>query len=133
MWVVIYTQNFQQLPIQTILSFLKEFDGVSLWFWDEDEILKDYDSCVQAFFRATEGQRRMLGCYVYDFGGGKPATVEAVKHQLEKGRALLENGEIEGMYIHCNPCFGLKNPFEAAEYCRAWMKENGDVLIERAE
>ncbi len=129
MWVVIYTQNFQQLPLDTILPFLKEFDGVSLWFWDEDEILTDYEKCVQIFFDATKGQRRMIGCYVYDFGGHKPATIEAVKLQLERGRELLNDGEIEGLYIHCNPCFGLRNPFEAAEYCKQWMAENGDAEI----
>ena len=129
MWVVIYTENFRQLGVETIRPFLKEFDCVTLWFWNESEILTDYDECVKFFFEETKNQRHMIGCYVYNFGESKAATSEAVLHQLNKGRALIESGKIEGMFIHTNPAFALKQPFEAVEACREWMHKYGDDLI----
>ena len=38
MWAVVYTQNFDQLDKATLLRFMQEFDGLSLWFWEEELI-----------------------------------------------------------------------------------------------
>ncbi len=130
MWVVLYTRDMRLVPMETIRSFLKEFDGVSLWFWDESEILNDYDKYVEIFMEETKNQKRMMGCYVYNFGEGKPATVKAVIHQLEKAKEMMIKGNVEGLFIHTNPCFGLKDePFEAVDACQAWMREHGDDMI----
>ncbi len=130
MWVVLYTRDLRRLSIDLIRSFLKEFDGVSLWFWDEIEILEHYDEYVELFKKETEGKKRMMGCYVYNFGEGKPATVNAVIHQLEKAKEMMIKGDVEGLFIHTNPCFGLKDePFEAVDACQKWMQEHGDDII----
>lgn len=129
MWVVIYTENFRLVPIETIRPYLKLFDGVSLWFWSESEIFEKYDECVDMFMKETEGQKRMLGLYVYNFGERKEATIEAIKTQLENAKAKVQSGEFEGLFLHPTPAFDLKEPFEAEKFCKEWMAQHGDDII----
>ena len=125
LWVVLYTENFRQLDKEVIDTFLPLFDGVSLWFWQEEEI-DDYDNHIAKFLALTEGQKRMIGCYVYDFGGNKESTSSVVLTQLNKGRELLHSGAIEGLIVHSNIAFGLNPPSPAVEDCKAWLAVHGD-------
>ena len=128
MWMVLYTENFRVIDKETIQAYVNEFDGVSLWFWNEKEVTDNFDGYVDTFFEMTKGKKRMIGCYLYDFGTEKEATAEAVVYQLEKERDMIKKGLIEGVVLHTNAVCML-DPYEAAEAGKNWMAENGDELI----
>ena len=127
-WAVFYSENVEQFGIEKIRPYLKMFDGVTYWFWDEKDVA-DYDKHIEMFFRETEGQKRMIGCYLFNFATNTEASGKLVIEQLEKERQMLKDGTIQGVLLHTNTLFGLKEPFEAVEMCKQWMLEHGDELI----
>ncbi len=131
MWAVLYTENFRQHDMETIQKYVNEFDGISLWFWNEKEVLEDYDKYIEIFLQVAKDKKRMIGCYLYDFGANSPATGKAVVYQLEKEREMIKNGIIEGVILHTNAVIAKdrNDPYEAVEAGIAWMKENGDEII----
>ncbi len=131
LWCVLYTENFRQTDMETIQSFLDEFDGISLWFWNEKEVLEDYDKYIDIFLKVARDKKRLVGCYIYDFGAAAPATSKAVIYQLEKAREMIKNGDIGGVILHTNAVVAApgEEPYEAVETCVSWMKENGDEEI----
>ena len=72
-------------------------------------------------------ERRMAGCYLYNFGELKQATGEKVKWQLDWWREKLLNGEIEGVVLHTNTMADLD--YEAYDAACEWMEEHGDEEI----
>ena len=131
LWVVLYTENLRDCDPEIIKRFLKEFDGVSLWFWNEKEVLEDYDKYIAQYLSLTEGKGRLVGCYLYDFGAEAPATGKAVVFQLERACDMIKNGTIDGVILHTNAVVAKagEEPYEAVETCRAWMAEHGDKEI----
>ena len=127
-WVVFYSENVEQFGIEKIRPYLKMFDGVTFWFWDEKDVA-DFDKHIDLFLRETEGQKRMIGCYLFNFATNAPVDGKLVIEQLEKERQMLKDGTIQGVVLHTNTVFGLKEPFEAVEMCKQWMEEHGDELI----
>lgn len=129
MWMVLYTANIKDIDIKILEEYIAEFDGVSLWFWNEQEVLESYDEYVKLFFDLTKGKKRMIGCYLYDFGSNKEATGKAVVYQLEKEREMLKNGTIEGVILHTNAVVAFE-PYEAVEAGKVWMQEHGDEILD---
>lgn len=129
LWVVLYTENIDFYGMDTLRPYLDEFDGVTLWFWDEKDVAAGYDKYIDLFLKETPGKKRMLGCYIYNFARGLAADPTLVIEQLEKGSALIKNGNIEGLIIHTNSAFCLQVPFEAVEECRKWIDLHGDEEI----
>lgn len=131
LWVVLYTENFRQTDMGVIRSFLDEFDGISLWFWNEKEVLEDYDKYIDTYLEITKGKKHLVGCYLYDFGTAKSATAKAVIHQLDKAREMINKGSIDGVILHTNAVVVKEGeePYEAVEACVAWMNEHGDEIV----
>ncbi len=131
-WVVLYTENFGQVDMDIIRDFLKEFDGISLWFWNEKEVIEDYDRLLDIYLELSEGKKRMIGCYLYDFGPMAQATGEVVVRQLEREKELIKDGTIEGVILHTNAVVAKEGlePYEAVKACVKWMNENGDEVID---
>lgn len=123
MWMVLYTF---QLPMPEVRPFVEAFDGVTLWFWTEDDVA-NFDARVQSFFDVTPDKRRMIGLYLYDFGNERPADADTVIYQLNRHRELLRAGKTEGVILHTNIIADLGHP--AVEAARAWMQEHGDEEI----
>ena len=82
-------------------AWLEIFDGVSFWFWDEPGREEYEDNCAQ-FLNATPGQKRMLGCYLWNFGKEREAAPDMVIYQLNRGAETLRAGLIEGIILHTN-------------------------------
>ncbi len=129
MWVVLYTQNYDQVDERFLEMYIKEFDGVSLWFWEEELIKPNFDEFVGKFLRLTEGKKRQIGLYVFNFAGDSEADPSVIEYQLEKELPMLLDGTIDGVIIHTNAVFGMDKPFAAVEACKAWMDKNGDTII----
>ena len=124
LWLVLYTKQLH-LDVD-IRPYLAPFDGVSLWFWNEEDV-ENYDARLARFFELTPGQRRMIGCYLYDFGGEKPALPEPILDQLERDAALIRKGKLEGIILHTNCVADLGHP--GVEAARAWIEKHGDEPV----
>lgn len=122
MWVVLY-QHQLDLEIQ---EYLDVFDGVSFWFWSEPT-KEEYHKYSKLFMDKTVGKRRLIGCYLYDFGRNQEATPDLVRYQLDQNKILIHNGEIEGVILHNNNFGDLG--FSAYEEAKLWMDEHGDELV----
>lgn len=122
MWVVLYQHQLDM----DISAHLEVFDGVSFWFWSEPTV-EEYHKYSQKFIDMTPGKRRLIGCYLFDFGRRKQASPELVRYQLDNNKVLMEQGIIEGVVMHNNN-FGELD-FAAYEEAKIWMDEHGDDLV----
>ena len=128
MWMVLYTREFG-LDAQEDAQFQKfvdPFDGIIMWTWEEKDVPL-IPQKYEVFKKMTEGQRRMFGCYLWNFGESKPATGEAVKWQLDWYREKILAGEAEGVVLHTNTMADLD--LEAYDAAIRWMNEHGDEEI----
>jgi hypothetical protein len=105
---------------------MDEFDGIIMWTWKEKDVHLIPEK-FEVFKKQTPKTRRMVGCYLYNFGEAKQATAEAVKWQLDFYRELLLKGEIEGIVLHTNTMADLD--YEAYDVACKWMDEHGDEVI----
>ncbi len=126
MWMVLYTRDFVNKKEEEVVPYLKPFDGIILWTWEERD-LKDFEKNYKWFLDHTEGQKRMLGLYLYDFGGKKPSDPEWVKWELDRYHELLLAGEVEGIVLHTNALADCG--YEAFPIAHEWMKKHGDEII----
>ena len=81
----------------------------------------------EIFKAMTPNNRRMFGCYLWNFGEKKQATPEAVKWQLDFYREKIMAGEAEGIVLHTNTMADLDYP--AYDAAIEWMNEHGDEEI----
>ena len=123
MWVVFYTM---QIELDVWQKYLSVFDGVTLWLWDEPTNEEFEEKCAW-FFKQTEGQKRMIGCYLYNFGKEKEATAASVRYQLDRDLNFMKEGKIEGIILHTNAVGGMG--FEAYEEGKRWVAEHGEELV----
>ncbi len=128
MWMVLYTREFglNAEDDATFGKYIDAFDGIIMWTWHESH-LSLFEEKWELFKKMTEGKRRMLGLYLYNFGERKQASAEAAAWQLERYTQLLRAGEIEGIVLHTNTMADLDHP--AYDMERAWMRVHGDEEI----
>ncbi len=115
LWGVLYAHQFD-LPIAAHLGAL---DVVTFWTWHARDLGKleaNFARCEQL----TPGKRRVLGCYMWDYGEGKPMPTELMEYQCRLGRKMLEDGRIEGM-IFLASCI-CDMDLEAVEWTRRWIE-----------
>jgi len=122
LWLVLYST--QQIP--DAVPYIQQFDGVCLWFWKESEVA-DWQARVDRFLAVTEGQRRQIGVYLYNFGEDRPATPELVVSQLERCAELVRSGTIDGFVLHTNVVADVG--LEASTAAQEWMARHGDEMI----
>ena len=123
MWCVFYTRN---IASDTWRSYLRLFDGVSCWFWSEPDET-EFNTRLEWFLRETDGQKRMIGCYLYNFGEMRPATPQNVRNQLDKDLSLMRDGQIQGIILHTNAIGGLG--FAAWDEAVSWVRTHGDIPL----
>jgi hypothetical protein len=128
MWMVLYTQEFgiDSESDAEFQPYIDPFDGIIMWTWKESDVPL-IDEKFELFKKMTDGKRRMLGCYLYNFGESKQATGSAVKWQLDRYRELILSGEAEGVVLHTNTMADLD--YEAYDVAVDWMREHGDERL----
>ena len=122
LWMVHY-ERFMQFDLT---DWLPCFDGISFWFWyqsDEEAYIKT----VEEFIARTPNKKRLLGCYLYDFGREKTCNPDIVEKELNLNTELMKQGLIEGIILHTNAVSGFG--YEGYERAAKWMKENGNKEI----
>jgi hypothetical protein len=120
--VVLY-QHQLELPVSKQLEFC---DKVTFWTWKAKDLDK-LESSFERLEKLAPKQGKLLGCYLWDFGGKKPMPLELMKKQCELGRRWLKKGRIEGMiFLGSNVC---DLELEAVEWTRKWIAEVGSELL----
>jgi (R)-amidase len=120
LWVVLY-DNQLHFPVADRLALC---DKVSFWTW-EAKNLEDLEENFARFEELVpEPERRVLGCYMWDFGGtrkgaGGPMPLELMQKQCELGRQWLEERRLDGMVFLSSCLCDLE--LEAVEWLRRWI------------
>ena len=92
LWVVLYTHQLH-LPVA---DHLRQCDVATLWTW-KAEGLPDLEENFNRFEGLSLGVRKLLGCYLWDYGCRKPMPLDLFQHQYRLGTTWLRQGRIEGI------------------------------------
>jgi len=128
MWMVLYTQEFGLDAAEDAYNqkYLDPFDGIIMWTWKESDVPLIPEK-YEIFKKMTPNNRRMFGCYLWNFGECKEATGKAVQWQLDWYREKIMAGEAEGVVLHTNTMADLD--YEAYDAAIEWMNAHGDEEI----
>ena len=118
LWVVLYNRDL--LANLFVKEYLEYCDVVTYWTWQA----KNIENLEQSFERVEKispFSRKVLGCYMYDYGDKKPMPVSLMEKQCHLGLRWLQEGRIEGMIFlaSCICDVGL----EAVEWTRQWIQK----------
>lgn len=118
LWVVLYAHQLG-LPVG---EHLEQCEVVSYWTWKAEELAQLEENFARLETLAP-GKRKVLGCYMWDYGAGQPMPLEAMQYQWQQGVEWLNEGRIEGMVFlaSCLCDLGL----ETVEWTRRMIAEHG--------
>jgi len=132
-WVTLYTHEIN--PSRKIASpafrgcdpplaeFLDQFDVLTLWTWNSDELPMLEENLATLEKIAPKGARIALGMYIWDFHNRKPVPVERMQLQCELGRKWLKEKRIQEMIFLANTVLDVGLP--SAEFSRQWIANVG--------
>ena len=118
LWMVWYDY---QLDFK-VSDYINLCDVITLWTWRGSN-LPQLDENIQKFVEKTPDKRRLVGCYMWNYGERKPMTMDLMKYQLDRYYYWIKKGDLEGI-IFCSNCIadiGL----DTVEYTRKWIAEMG--------
>ena len=129
MWMSIDTRHFGQDRRQDndFMRYIDPFDGVIMWTGEERDVALIPEK-FEIFKRMTREKRRMLGCFLYNYGEKKEVSSESVLWQLDWYREKLLEGEAEGIVLRSNTTADLD--FKAYDTACEWLEKHGDEEIE---
>jgi hypothetical protein len=119
LWVVLYARDLS-LPVQ---PYLEQCDIVTFWTWNAAD-LRDLSANFERMESLAGDRKKLLGCYMWDFGTSKPMPLDAMKLQCKHGLRWLKEGRIDGMIFLSSVICDLD--LEAVEWTRKWIAEVGD-------
>jgi len=117
--VTTYTHN---LDTPSTADYLALCDVSSIWTWKAADLV-NMDATFQKFESVAPDCRKLLGCYMWDYGTHQPMPVDMMKVQCEKGLKWLKDGRIEGMIFLASCICDLE--LDAVEWTRNWIAEVG--------
>jgi hypothetical protein len=116
LWVTLYMHQLDN----PIAEYLKYCDVLTLWTWKAND-LSNLTENIKKAENLSPGTRRVLGCYMWDYGNKQPMPLTAMQQQCEQGLEWLRQGRIEGM-IFLASCICDLN-LEAVEWTRKWIQK----------
>lgn len=123
LWVVLYDGQLDW-PVKEHLELCNK---VTYWTWKADN-LKNLESTFAKMEKLVPQKcGKILGCYMWDYGGKKPMPLDLMKYQCETGLRWLKEGRIEGMIFLASCICDLD--IEAVEWTRKWISEVGNVEL----
>ncbi|GMV36067.1 MAG: hypothetical protein AMXMBFR61_05750 [Fimbriimonadales bacterium] len=122
LWVVVYRQNLDQ----PILPHLAHADVATFWTWRAEDLTTLAESFAR-FETSAPDMRKVLGCYMWDYGTNTPMSLEHMQQQCELGIEWLRSGRIEGM-VFLATCICDLN-LKAVEWTRRWIARVGDDVL----
>ncbi|MDP6125409.1 MAG: hypothetical protein QGH20_06620 [Candidatus Latescibacteria bacterium] len=120
LWVVVYSHQLD-LPIEPMLS---RCDVATLWTWSAADLV-DLEANIKRFCAITPNKRRLLGCYLWDFGGKAPMPLNEMKRQVELAVSSIESGMIDGIVFLASSICDLE--LDTVEWTRGWNAGLGDI------
>lgn len=111
------------LPIKDYLDLI---DVVTLWGFDPEKLV-ELEANLERAERLAPKAKKMLGCYVVDYGKKRGTPVPSMKLQCETGLRWLREGRIEGIIFLGNTTMDLG--FESVEWTRQWIEKVGDTRL----
>lgn len=122
LWVVFYDHQLD-LPAA---DHLAQCDVVTYWTWRAED-LDQLESNFQRMETLAPGRRKVLGCYMWDYGVGQPMPIAAMQRQCEQGLQWLRDGRIEGMIFLASCICDLE--IETITWTRDWIATVGDDAL----
>ena len=122
LWVVLYNHQLEH-PVG---PHLETCDVVAFWTWNASQLTE----LEKNFTRAEDiapSPRKILGCYMYDYGDRQPMPVELMQHQCEIGLQWLRDGRIDGMIFLASCICDLE--LETVGWTRDWIQTVGDESL----
>ena len=121
-FVTLYTTQFD-LPLSDYLDLV---DVITLWTGNPADLVKLESNLKKAEQRAPK-TKKMLGCYVVEYGKKAGTPVPYMKLQCETGLRWLREGRIDGIIFLGNTTMDLG--FESVEWTRRWIEKVGDTKL----
>jgi len=111
---------------QPISDYLKLVDVITLWTSDPNQLahLETKLKKVEVLFPQT---RKMLGCYVVDYGRKEGTPLPWMQRQCEAGLRWLLERRIEGIIFLGNTTMDLG--FPSVDWTREWIQEVGQTRL----
>lgn len=123
LWVVWYKQQMDW----DVDDYLELFDVITFWNMRACADYLELDRDITQMIERTPGKRRLLGCYLWNYGEGKPLSVKEIQRECEKYYAWIQQEEVEGIIFCSNTLADLG--LEAVEWARNWIKEVGEEEV----
>ena len=117
-FVTLYARQLD-LPIS---DYLRLVDVTTLWTSDPTELAHLETNLKRAETIAPQA-RKMLGCYLVDYGRKEGTPVNWMRHQCELGLRWLRERRIEGIIFLGNTTMDLG--FASVEWTREWIQKVG--------
>ncbi|MBI5818702.1 MAG: hypothetical protein HZA88_06925 [Verrucomicrobia bacterium] len=117
----VYMKRFG-VPLQDYFDLI---DVLTLWSGADD--LVNLETNFTKVEQALPKARKMLGCYVVDYGRKTGLPVDLMWRQCETGLRWLRQGKIEGIVFLGNTTMDLG--FESVEWTRQWIAKVGDQKL----
>lgn len=114
LWVVVY-DLLQGLPIQ---PWLDHCDVLTYWTWKAQD-LPGLDRAIGWLRDIAPTQKLLLGCYMWDYGAGKPMPLETMRWQCAQAEQRLASGQIDGVIFLASNLCDLH--IDTVAYARDWL------------
>jgi hypothetical protein len=115
-FVTLYVSHLD-LPLQDYLGLI---DVITLWTGSAEQLVHLEENLKKAEALAPK-TRKMLGCYVVDYGKKQGTPLALMKLQCETGLRWLRQRRIEGIVFLGNTTMDLG--FESVEWTRNWIRQ----------
>ena len=110
-----------------LASFLDQFDVLTLWTWNSDD-LRDLDKSLAALEAiAPRGARKALGMYIWDFPNRRPVPLDLMQHQCELGLKWLKEKRVHELIFLANTVLDVGLP--GAQFAREWIAKVGSQPV----
>ncbi len=124
LWGTFYVDAY---PLEEyLLPYLDRVDVAHWWTW-EGKNLAQYEDNFRKVEKLSPKLRKVIGCFMWDFGGGKPMPISVMEKHCQMGLKMLHEGRIEGMIFFGSPICDLN--LETVEWTRNWIREVGDQTL----
>ena len=115
--------NQLDLPLRDYLNLI---DVLTVWTGSPAD-LANLEANWKKLEQLAPKAKKMLGCYLVDYGQKKGIPPDAMRFQCETGLRWLKQGRIEGMIFLGNTVMDLG--FESVERTRQWIRKVGDTKL----
>ncbi len=122
LWTVLYRHQLEM----SVQEHLDMCEVLTCWTWWAKDLV-DLEATFERFEAVSPNTRKVLGCYLWDYGDKQQVPIELMQHQCELGLRWLREGRIEGMIFLASCVCDLELP--AVEWTRRWIAEVGDEVL----